>query len=233
MVAIVRQSMTYRRGKGKPLTRAEIEKVNAVLLGLSIKIPELNDPRFLDSFGPPTAQTQTVPEKINEADAAELTRKLVELTAMPPQARGYAFEAFLTDIFSAYRLSPRGSFRLKGEQVDGSFCLNSDIYLVEAKWQGAKIGFADLMAFSGKVSGKATWTRGLFISISGFSEDGLEAFSRGRRTNIICMDGFDLYEVLYNRFSIAKALEAKARRAAETNSAFVSLRGANPPLKLD
>jgi hypothetical protein len=35
MIAIVQQAMTWRRGKGNPLTRAEIESVNAALLGLS------------------------------------------------------------------------------------------------------------------------------------------------------------------------------------------------------
>jgi hypothetical protein len=29
---------------------------------------------------------------------------------------------------------------------------------LEAKWQGLRIGFAEIMTFSGKVSGKAAWT---------------------------------------------------------------------------
>jgi restriction endonuclease Mrr len=130
----------------------------------------------------------------------------------------------LTDLFAAYELAPRGAFRLTGEQIDGSFRLNAETYLVEAKWHGPQIGFADLMAFSGKVSGKAAWARGLFVSISGFTLDGLEAFARGRQTNLICMDGFDLYEVLSQRASLSAVFEAKARRAAETNRAYVPIR---------
>jgi hypothetical protein len=80
------------------------------------------------------------------------------------------------------------------------------------------------MTFSGKVSGKAAWARGLFVSNSGFTTDGLEAFGRGRQTNLICMDGLDLYEVLARRVSLTGVLEAKARRAAETNRAYVPVR---------
>src|SRR5437899_5185373 len=44
-----------------------------------------------------------------------------------------------------------------------------------------------------EIEQKAAWTRGLFVSNSGFSEDGLVAFGRGKR--IICMGGLDLYEI--------------------------------------
>jgi restriction endonuclease Mrr len=114
-----------------------------------------------------------------------------------------------------------------GEQIDGSFRLHTETYLVEAKWHGPQIGFADLMAFSGKVAGKAAWARGLFVSNSGFTQEGLEAFSCGRQTNLICVDGLDLYEVLSRRVSLVAALEEKARRAAETNRAYIPVRDLN------
>jgi restriction endonuclease Mrr len=71
---------------------------------------------------------------------------------------------------------PRGAFRLTGEQIDGSFNLGDETYLLEAKWQNAPVVADELDAFQGKVERKAQWSRGLFISYSGFSKDGLEAF---------------------------------------------------------
>lgn len=50
IVAIVRQAMTYRRGKGNPLTRTEIDRLNALLPRVEFKIPELLEPGFLGSF---------------------------------------------------------------------------------------------------------------------------------------------------------------------------------------
>jgi len=226
IVAIVRQAMTYRRGKGNPLTRAEIDRLNILLPGVEFKIPELLDPGFLNSFAPPKAE-EPPPQTagtLSAAKAQELTTHLVEITKLDPQTRGLRFESFLNELFAGFGLAPRGAFRLVGEQIDGSFKLQGQTYLVEAKWHGPQIGFADLMTFSGKVAGKASWSRGLFVSNSGFTADGLEAFSRGRQTNLICADGLDLYEVLSRRVSLVKVLEEKARRAAETNRAFVAVR---------
>ncbi|MBV8450819.1 MAG: hypothetical protein JOZ29_00915 [Deltaproteobacteria bacterium] len=45
--AVVRQSLTWRQGKGAPLRRDEIDALNAALLRLGFKIPGLHDPRFL------------------------------------------------------------------------------------------------------------------------------------------------------------------------------------------
>jgi hypothetical protein len=226
ILAIVRQAMTYRRGRRNPLTRAEIDRLNALLPGVSFKIPELLDQTFLDGLArtPAAAPTQQTPGALSAERAHELAKRLIEVERLEPQQRGLQFEGFLNELFEAHGLAPRNAFRLTGEQIDGSFRLHAETYLVEAKWHGPRIGFADLMTFSGKVAGKAAWARGLFVSTSGFSAEGLEAFTRGRQTNLICVDGLDLYEVLSHQVSLIEVLEAKARRAAETNRAFVPVR---------
>lgn len=222
---IVQQAMTWRRGKGDPLKREEIDRLNELLPRVRFRIPELLTPEFLDSLSPARkGDGVEVPAKIDASKARELSSLLLEVTAQAPQARGFHFEKFLNQLFEVYGLAPRASFRLTGEQIDGSFRLNDQTYLVEAKWQATRTGFADLMTFSGKVSGKAAWSRGLFISNSGFSSEGLEAFSRGRQTNLICVDGLDLYEVISRGASLVEMLELKARRAAETNRAYVGCR---------
>lgn len=129
----------------------------------------------------------------------------------------------MNKLFSAYNLEPRKSFRITGEQIDGSFQLEGNTYLVEAKWQNEQIGETDLNGFKGKVDGKATWSRGLFISYSGFTEEGLKAFAIGKPTNIIGMDARDLHLILEGKLTLPKAIEFKARRAAETNDFFVSV----------
>ena len=154
--------------------------------------------------------------------AIELKDKLIEVSQLQPQPRGYAFEKFLKDLFEANGLSPRASFRLVGEQIDGSFELTSDTYLLEAKWTNEQIGVADLHSFHGKLDQKAAWSRGLFISDSGFTEDGLNAFGRGKR--VICMDGLDLYEMLDKNLSFGEVVSKKARRAAESGNPFVRIR---------
>lgn len=151
-----------------------------------------------------------------------LKAELLALSQLVPQTRGYAFEKLLQGIFNVYGLEAREPFRLRGEQIDGSFQLSNETYLVEAKWQGDQTGVADLHTFHGKLEQKAAWTRGLFISNSGFTEDGLAAFGRGKR--VICMDGLDLHEAMHREIPLNHVLERKARRAAETGSPFARVR---------
>jgi Restriction endonuclease len=157
---------------------------------------------------------------------SQLLSDLVALSQLDPHPRGFAFEKFLKELFDAHGLEAREPFRLRGEQIDGSFQLSNDTYLVEAKWQGSLTGAADLHGFQGKIEQKAAWTRGLFISNSGFTEDGLIAFGRGKR--VICMDGYDLYECLNPEIPINHVLDRKARRAAETGFPFARVRDLFP-----
>lgn len=161
-------------------------------------------------------------ETLNTAVANELKIKLIEISKLEPQPRGYAFERFLKDLFEANGLSPRASFKLVGEQIDGSFELSSDTYLLEAKWTNEQIGASDLHSFHGKLDQKAAWSRGLFISESGFTEDGLIAFGKGKR--VICMDGLDLYEMLDKNLPFGEVVSKKARGAAESGNPFVRVR---------
>ena len=146
---------------------------------------------------------------------------------LEPQARGYAFEKFLKDMFDAYGLSARASFRLVGEQIDGSFVSGGDTYLLEARWTKNSVDATTLRSFNGKVQDKASWSRGLLLSYTGFSPDGLNAFGRGK--SVICMDGRDLHDVLLRRLDFETVLSMKARWAAETGQPFVRVDDLPPP----
>lgn len=152
----------------------------------------------------------------------KLKTELIGLQSLPPHKRGYAFQAFLYGVFEAHGTDPRKSFRNRGEEIDGSFSLGGHAYLLEAKWEAKPTGASVLHAFEGKLTEKAPWARGLFISYGGFSFDGLAAFGRAKRT--LCMDGYDLFEMLDRKISLDQVLEAKARRAAENGLPFVQIR---------
>jgi hypothetical protein len=153
---------------------------------------------------------------------SELNATLIGLASLAPQPRGYAFEKFLKQAFDAFGLEARAPFKLIGEQIDGSFLLNHEVYLVEAKWQNAPAAIAALHAFHGKIEQKSAFSRGLFISYSGFSDDGLVAFGRGKR--LICLDGLDLTNALTREIPLNTVLEHKVRHAAETGACFGRVR---------
>ena len=163
------------------------------------------------------------PAATTATDLQQLKEAFDELLTMAPHRRGYAFQDFLNKLFHDYHLDPRNAFRLMGEEIDGSFELDGHVYLMEAKWQEKPTGQADLLVFNGKVEGKSTWARGLFISYNGFSKEGLHAFARGKGTRIIGIDGHDIQYILNGQISLPRAINKKARRAVETNEFFVPI----------
>jgi hypothetical protein len=222
ILEIVKHSIPWRHGRSDGLTADEIDYLNALLLRLEFKIPELHEPKFRESLRGKKTVAPDAPErlKVDPLALTALGRDLLSLSALAPVPRGFAFERLLTEAFALFNLAPRGSFRLTGEQIDGSFHLEGATYLMEAKWQGPKIGNRELQGFAGSVHTKSAWTRGLFVSYSGFSEEGLYAFGRGNATHIICMDGEDLWQVMDRKLDLAEVLARKTRHAAETGNAF-------------
>jgi hypothetical protein len=223
VLAVVQQGMIYRRNKD-PIAREEIDDLNAIIGRIGYKIPELHDPDFLGGLPRRGKAKASSPEAPSAQAIAALQAKLTELRALNPIKRGFAFEPFLSELFDLYHLAPRGAFRLVGEQIDGSFELDSEVYLLEARWRNQQAANTDVLAFAGKIAGKARWSRGLFVSYAGFSADGLRAFGQGRPTNLIGLDGLDLYHVLSGTLDLREVLRRKVRRAAETNRVFVPVR---------
>ncbi len=153
--------------------------------------------------------------------AETLLAELLRVRDMEAHARGYAFEAFLRRCFDSAGLDAREPFRNTGEQIDGSFQLGHETYLLEAKWTKAAIGNRDLHAFHGKLEAKAAWARGLFVSFGGFTPEGLVSFGTGKR--VVCMSGRDIHEALRRGIPIRVVLDSKVRRAAETGQPFVAV----------
>ena len=132
-----------------------------------------------------------------------------------PQARGFAFERYLRDLFEANGLEPRGSFKLIGEQIDGSFILRDEVYLLEAKWTNKLINKSDLVIFNDKVASKSGFTRGLFISFSGYSNEALATFANGRTVNVILFIVQELAIMLTHKMDLKDVLWRKVRALAE------------------
>lgn len=131
------------------------------------------------------------------------------------QARGYQFEKYLNRLFKDCALEQRESFRIKGEQIDGSFVLRNDVYLLETKWINKQTEKSDLMVFNEKVSSKSGFTRGLFISFAGYSSDAVETFCNSRELNIVLMTVQELAVALTRKENIAAVIWNKVRALAE------------------
>ena len=141
-------------------------------------------------------------------------------TDLTPQVRGKLFEKFLQELFNRQSVKMRDPFRIVGEEIDGTFKFEGENYIVEAKWQDSGASTEQLYKFAYKVDGKMQG-RGLFISVNGFSHEGLRAVVHGKMIQTILMDGSDLSAVLEQRIDLEQMLDYKIRAAQTRGEVYV------------
>lgn len=174
----------------------------------------------------PTLGTETHTVRRPSRDERQVLRdEFQAMYVMEPHPRGYAFETFLQKFFDVWGLQSHGGFRNSGEQIDGSFDLDSQIYLLEAKWHSEPTSASTLHAFQGKLSERASWTRGLFVSYEGFTKASFDAFTSRR---VILMDGLDILDTIQRDLHLDEVLRSKLRHFVERKEPFGATRALFP-----
>jgi len=137
------------------------------------------------------------------------------------QKRGYVLEDLLKRLFELERLFPRGSFRNKGEQIDGSFEWQGNTVVLEAKWVSSPVSGSEFGAFISKISGKSANTRGLYVSVNGYSLETLEGLHGKGELRFVCIDGAHLYRALQPGQTLSALLRIVWRYADETGNSYL------------
>jgi len=237
IILIVRAGIKNREKNKEPITEEEIKTLNGLLLEVEFKFPDLWDPLFLSSLRAGASDRaaefvskETAAEKIRVSEESEKAQQLAKLKAEfyaltgmeDRQAAGRALENVLNGLFELSDLKPREPFRVVGEQIDGSFDLDNEIYLVEAKWEKDKLSEQPLLVFRGKIEGKSNITRGVFIAINGCTNEAKDAITRGKQPNFFMIDGYDLSCALEESVTLKDLLRAKIRCLAEEGRILLS-----------
>jgi hypothetical protein len=137
------------------------------------------------------------------------------------QEAGLAFEKILNRLFHLSHLAPREPFRVVGEQIDGSFELDYETYIVEAKWEKRPLPEADLLVLRGKIEGKSPYTRGIFIALNGITAEAQQAITYGKQPTFFIIDGYDIAMVLCEQVALIDLLRQKRRLLAEEGLVFI------------
>lgn len=230
ILGIVREGLLYRRARGCPITPEEIDEINGFILEIGFRFPDLWDEGFHVALSTDDTvrarQNVAAAKREDETRTTERHRALRsldqlrdELTALHGlanrQEAGLRLEALLNNLFQLAGLSPREPFRVVGEQIDGSFELDHEVYLVEAKWERDPLPEAPLLVFMGKVGGKSAFTRGVMIALHGISEPARDAITRGKQPNFFAVDGYDLMMVLQRAIDLPEFLRRRRRLLGE------------------
>jgi len=236
VLEIVNAGIVYRRKQGHPIRPEDIDTLNGYILAVGFKFPDLWDAEFIASLrvdGGQRARERTQ-QAIKEQEVAaterdDTTRELDELAQQfyalqreeDRHAAGFALEKVLNRLFALSGLSPREPFKLVGEQIDGSFELDHEIYLVEAKWEKGRLPESTLLVFRGKIDGKSPYTRGMVIAMNGVTEEAKIAIVKGKRPTFFIIDGYDLTMVLSGDTTLQAFLRQRQRILAEEGEVCV------------
>ncbi len=138
------------------------------------------------------------------------------------RARGFAFEKILKACLESEGLDPRSSYKAEGEQIDGSFFLDGSVFLLEAKWHKEELPASSIYQFKGKVDGKLSGTIGIFVSMSGYSEEAVDALTLGKSLNVILFGKEDIDSAIVGNSNFKQILKSKLRMAAEEGVVYHS-----------
>lgn len=158
-------------------------------------------------------------------DYGRLLALPADADAADKRRRGFAFEALLNKLFALDDLEPRSGYKPSGEQIDGSLYLDGRVYLLEAKWHAEPLPASTLYQFKGKIDGKLAGTLGIFISMSGYAEDAVDALTLGKGLNVILVDRNDMDVAILRESGIKKVLKLKVRKAAEEGAIYFPVEG--------
>ena len=230
---IVKEGLKHRQKNGDPIKERDILTLNGLIKEVGFKFPFLWDEEFLNSLKTDgaTRATQIVEHEKAAASlrASEKSKRQQALEEIKASFYGLAratdrnkaglqFEKLLTRLFDHFNLKPRTSYCPTGEQIDGSFELDSEVYLLEAKWEAAALSEQPLLVFRGQTEGKSSFTRGVFIAANGVTPGALEAITKGKQPNFFLVDGYDLMLVMEGHVALDFLLREKQRRLAEEGS---------------
>jgi hypothetical protein len=236
ILEIVRSALVYRQKQGNPITPDEIDQLNGLILEIGFKFPDLWDPAFkasLSSDGAIRAKEQIdkviVEENLKATERSRRSEQLEDLKQKffrlhdetDRSKAGLALERILNSLFELHFLNPREPFRVIGEQIDGSFELDHEVYLLEAKWTHEPCPEAELLVFRGKIEGKSKYTRGVFISVNGISRGAAAAITHGKQPCFFVMDGYDLTMMLEDNMALDRFLRRRQRLLAEEGRVVV------------
>jgi DNA (cytosine-5)-methyltransferase 1 len=113
--------------------------------------------------------------------------RLRRLQDHTPQSRGQAFNKLLANMFDCWGLRAKSEVRAKGE-VDVVFTHRETRYVVEAKWENRRSDTGHIAKLQKRLRQRFAGTGGIFISMSGYTEDALADIADGEQLQILLID---------------------------------------------
>ncbi len=110
------------------------------------------------------------------------------------------------------------SFKIVGEQIDGAIKYDGHYYLIELKWVKEPCNQAQIASLYLKAEGKME-TRGIFISMNGFSSEILKSLPE-KNTKVLLLNGTHFMNVIKGIYTFKQLLDYALAQASLKNNIY-------------
>jgi Holliday junction resolvase-like predicted endonuclease len=122
--------------------------------------------------------------------------RMRRLEGMTPQQRGQRFNEFIAELLRCWGLDRvDANVRSVGE-IDVTFAVNGTRFILEAKWEQGPVDYGPMAKLRGRITQRLAGTRGVLLSMSGYSDEALEGIVRGQQPDMLLLDRTHLEAML-------------------------------------
>lgn len=147
------------------------------------------------------------------------------LEEMTVQQRGQRLNEFVAELLRYWGLGRvEANVRSIGE-IDVAFAIDDTRFILEAKWEQAPVSFDPIAKLSRRITQRLTGTRGVFLSMSGYTAEAIGDMLRGQQPDILLLDRSHLEAMLSGLFSPADLFTGLLDRASYRGEVQVPLTG--------
>jgi len=158
-------------------------------------------------------------EKRSSAKKTAKAKLFAIFAESDPWKRGILLEAALNEVFRAHGVLVKESFVLRTEegqireQIDGAIEVESHLYLVEVRYRESPTGAEDIARHLSRVQYRSG-ARGIFISVSKFTEPAAIAFTEAHQSRVhVALQFYDLVPVLEEDLLLGTYLHQRVQNA--------------------
>lgn len=154
--------------------------------------------------------------------------------------RGQRFNGLIADMLRCWDIDAEESTLSSGRgEIDVTFALNGERYLVEAKWEQKKTKSDPLFKLEARLKQRLRGPIGIFVSMTGFTPDALRGLDTGSQLEVLLFDRSHFEAMLGGLVPPQELIGLAHDRAAYRGDAYCPLtellatRTTQPPVSFD
>jgi hypothetical protein len=147
---------------------------------------------------------------------------LSKLRDLTPQERGRRLNSFLAELLQCWGISAMTNIRENGE-IDVAFGMNGRKFILECKWEENHIGTGPIAKLQKRLRQRLGGTTGLFLSMSGFSQEALNELKDGEQLQVLLLQREHLEAMLSGFVPPNELISILVDKASFSGVGFVPL----------